>query len=824
MPNFQNPAAFLLLILIPLLFILRKLKIFNRISFPAVLADWDGFKFEWHGKFQKFLSILAKVFLALGFILVVIAFADPVISYQEKVYTSIGTDIIFVVDTSPSMAAKDVNGAMRLEAAKNAIFSLSKEHDGYRYGLVGLGSNASVMVPPTGDSALFEQQLAGISVGSFGNGSAIGDGLSTAVCHLASSSAPKKCIILLTDGENNAGEIHPETAAKLAAENNITLYVIGVGSKGTVPIEYTDPVSGKQYSGYLDSDFNSASLRKIATIGNGRYFEVRTIDELNSTLQTVSKIENVSQNFNYRTVNKSYYKNFLLLALILFVIAWFIKRIILREMICYRYKKILLVRSAFLGFALIMVLLAYSGLSWGTYLVPVQKSGSAVSIVFDISNSMLAKDGPAGTTRLEAASVYAQKLLSKMEGIPVSVVLTKGDGIPAIPLTEDTAIINSLLEVLSPALSTVPGTSLSKGLLKAKETFPANYSSAGRIWLFTDCEETDGQLENAFLDCLKAGVPVTVIGFGSENETDVLAGDGKTTVKSALRSQKIQDTINSAKERFNFYSNRTELKFINSVEKGSAVQLLSQITSNKTDNIITSYEVKPVPRYKLFLVLAILAFVFSYIATEVDFLKLIKAPGTSATAVLCLLLVFTGCSSDTKNIFAGTYAYHKKQYRHSVSEFLKVAENAAESEDSQVLDYALYDLGTAYAMIGEDSAALERFMAVSADAPANVRYAAFYNAGVISHKNGNYEEAQDYFRKALEIDSTRIEAKINLELSLQTASQSAKQNETQSLPANEQDNNIPDIEKAVFEHIKENDKKQWKNSETTQSQNLASDY
>ena len=822
MPSFQNPAAFLLLLLIPLLQILRRLKIFNRISFKAVLADWNGNSFVWKGRSQKFVSYLSKVLLTLSYILAVTAFADPVISIQEKIYTTLGTDVIFVVDTSPSMAAKDINGTMRLDAAKDSIASLTRIHDGYRFGIVGLGSNASVVVPPTSNLTYFSEQLKNMYVGSFGNGSAIGDGLSTAVCHLVSSSAPKKCIILLTDGENNAGEIHPETAAKLSAENGIPIYVVGIGTRGTVPIEYTDPITGKLYSGYLDSDYNSASLKKIAGIGGGKYFEVRTVDELLETLNTVAKIENVSQSFTYKNVNKLYYQKVLFITIILIVIVWFLKRIVLKELICYRLKKILIIRSSLMFFSFIMILLAFSGISWGTYLVPVQKNGSSVAMVFDISNSMLAKDGPDGSTRIKASAVYAKKLLERMNGVASSVVLAKGEGIAAIPLTEDTAIIESLMDVMNPGLMTTPGTSIGKGILKAKETFPANYSAAAHIWVFTDGEETDGELVPALTECLKFGIPVTIIGFGAEKEVKVLAGDGKTEVLTALRSSEIENAIQVALDNFTFFGNRAEIKYINSQNRGSAYELLSQLRYSGTDNLITSYEAKSVPRYKLFLIIAILAFTFSYILTEVDFSRIVKT--TKILSAVGLISISAGCSSDTFNIFKGTTAFNNKQYKHAISCYLEVIENNNEDITSDAVNYSLYDLGTTYATIGEDDAALERLSLISADAPSQLRYAAFYNSGVVAHKNEDYESAKSYFRKALEVDSSRIEAKINLELSMLMGEEKVKQNEANAVPASEQDNSIPDIENAVFNHIKENDQKQWKNSESNQSQNLADDY
>jgi len=826
MPSFENPAAFFLLILIPALFILRHFKIFNRISFPAVLADWEGRHFEWKGKTQKFLSVISSIFYILAFLISVCALAAPVISNQEKFYTSLGTDIIFVLDTSPSMSAKDVDGGQRLEAAKNAIYMLTNKNDGSRYGLVGLGSSAAVLVPPTSDQTFFSARLSQITAGAFGNGSAIGDGLSTAVCHLVSSSAQKKCIVLLTDGENNAGEIHPETAAQLAADNKITIYVVGIGSKGKVPIEYTDPVTGRLYSGYLDSNFNPASLKKISDIANGRYFEALTLNELSDILTTVSKTEAVSQTFTYRTVNNLYYKQFLSLAILLFVMAWFIKRVILKEMSCFRYKKILFVRSGCLALAFIFLLLARAGLTWGTYLVPVQKSGHSVAMVFDISNSMLAKDCPGKASRLEASALYAKKLLSKMEETPVSVVIAKGDGIAAIPLTDDSAMIESLLDVMSPGLMTVPGTSIGKGILKAKESFNTNFSSAGRIWVFTDGEETDGQLSSALLECQKAGIPVTLIGFGSEAETPVLTGDGKTQVMTALRRDRLEKAISEASIRFRFFNNHENLLYINSQEKGSALKLLSQLRFATTENLITSYEVKPVPRYKLFLSLAAIFLILSYIATEFNFARFFGAKNLKpAVATFTLItLIFTGCSSETANILKGTISYQQKQYRHSVSCFMEASESAAADSDRLTQSYALYDLGTAYIMLGEDDAALEHFKSIAEDAPDAVRYSAFYNAGILAWRNSDFEEARDYFRKALEIDSSKMDAKINFELSMQQSQAKGKQNQSNQIQASQEEASPQNLEQAVFQHIKENDQKQWKNSETSDSSNLSEDF
>ena len=127
-------------------------------------------------------------------------------------------------------------------------------------------------------------------------------------------------------------------------------------------------------------------------------------------------------------------------------------------------------------------------------------------------------------------------------------------------------------------------------------------------------------------------------------------------------------------------------------------------------------------------------------------------------------------------------------------------------------------------MLEENEAAMEKFAKISEEAPAPVLYAVYYNSGVIAHKNGEYDKALDYFRQALEVDSTRIEAKINMELSIQLAEESVQHKEANSIPTSEQKNPVPEMEKSVFDRVKENDKKQWKNSETDKVQDLSDDY
>ncbi len=333
MPDFQNPGAFFLLILIPLLYALRLSGVFSRMSFSAVLSDWDGGSFQWHSRRRNFASAAARFLGIAGYVAAVTALADPVVYRQERVYTSRGTDILFLIDVSPSMAARDINGQRRIDAAKQAIRSLAEADTGASFGVAAMAAESAVVVPPTVDRDVFLSRLDSVSPGSLGNGTAIGTGLCTAVYHLASSAAPRKCVVLVTDGENNSDSIHPETAAALAARSGVTLYTLGVGTRGTVPIEYTDPDTGKNYSGFLNSDFDPTEMRALAARAGGRYFEIQSADDLLLALKVISRNETVSQNYTSRTAGEKYYARLILIAAALFAASWILRRVYLKEFI-----------------------------------------------------------------------------------------------------------------------------------------------------------------------------------------------------------------------------------------------------------------------------------------------------------------------------------------------------------------------------------------------------------------------------------------------------------------------------------------------------------
>lgn len=333
MIEFNNPSAFLFLLLIPVMMFLRYMKIFSKLAFPMILVDWNSVPLKRENTFRIFFSGAAKICLTLFYVFLVMAFASPVKHTQTKVYNSKGSSIIFVLDVSPSMAASDMENRTRFDVAKQAISTILMKNESDDFGLVEMAETSIVSVPPTMDRKTFLAKLNSISIGELGDGTAIGTGLSCAVFHLEKSSSVRKSIVLITDGENNAGSINPVTAARFAREKGISVYVLGVGTKGVVHLEYTDPKTQKVYSGYLESNFDNAALSRISLEANGKYFEADTISALSQAVSSINKTESAVVSYHMKNNDIEYYRIFLYFAAAFVTLAWIFRRFVLQEVL-----------------------------------------------------------------------------------------------------------------------------------------------------------------------------------------------------------------------------------------------------------------------------------------------------------------------------------------------------------------------------------------------------------------------------------------------------------------------------------------------------------
>jgi Ca-activated chloride channel family protein len=226
--------------------------------------------------------------------LILVAIANPMKVTVTPVYKDRGADITFILDISPSMAVLDINDAggkkiSRFEAARMLILSFADDHPAAAVGLVAVGEEAALLIPPTIDRILFRDRLQALRIGELGDGTALGMGLSLAAYYLHTSAAPLRSCILVTDGENNAGPVHPETAAEMLASAGISLFVLGIGTGGETILDYIDPQTNQHRRGFYDSRYDTESLVRIAEKGNGIFLEARTGDELGRAFFRVSE-------------------------------------------------------------------------------------------------------------------------------------------------------------------------------------------------------------------------------------------------------------------------------------------------------------------------------------------------------------------------------------------------------------------------------------------------------------------------------------------------------------------------------------------------------
>jgi Ca-activated chloride channel family protein len=274
-----------------------------------------------------------RVFNIAGIVLLFAAAAGPASVYTWTVWLDRGADIVFVLDISPSMAALDMNGRSRFDAARDLIrgFILNRPMDAI--GLAALGSDAAMLLPPTLDRNSLISRLEKLRLGELGDGSALGMGLASAALHLKTSDAPRRAVMLITDGENNAGSVHPHTAAAALHGLDASLWIIGIGSSGEVPINYTDPFTNIRRTGTFDSRFDAESLRDLSEAGGGVYISAPSAETLSAAFSRFDETERTSRRSASQSRSQSLAAPLLLIGLVIIVVSRFIRLYIMGAMI-----------------------------------------------------------------------------------------------------------------------------------------------------------------------------------------------------------------------------------------------------------------------------------------------------------------------------------------------------------------------------------------------------------------------------------------------------------------------------------------------------------
>ena len=265
--------------------------------------------------------------LALGFLM--IALARPQLALKEEEVTAEGIDIVMALDLSSSMLAKDFQPD-RLEVSKKVASEFVDKRPDDRIGLVVFSGESFTQCPLTSDHRIVKRFLSQLQCGFLEEGTAIGMGLATAVNRIKDSEAKSKVIILLTDGDNNTGYIKPLTAAEMARELDVTVYTIGVGSKGMALTPQGKRSDGSYVFDYARVMINEELLNQIAQITGGKYYRATSeqslemvyneIDQLEKTERDVTKFKRYSDEFPW----------FLRIGLVLFLLHLILSVTVLR--------------------------------------------------------------------------------------------------------------------------------------------------------------------------------------------------------------------------------------------------------------------------------------------------------------------------------------------------------------------------------------------------------------------------------------------------------------------------------------------------------------
>jgi len=310
--SWENPAYLYLFLLLPLFYIFRWLIHFSKrqkLEIALIEKDVVDDSMAW---LRHIPSVLMTLFVGM----LIIGLARPQLTNEQIEQNSEGIDIMLSMDISESMQLQDFQ-PNRLEAAKEVAHNFIKGRFQDRIGIVVFSGDAYSLAPLTTDYKLLKTYIDEINFDMIINrGTAIGSALAVATNRMRESASKSKVIILLSDGESNAGNIDPITAAKLAYGFGIKIYTIGVGKEGKVPFG-TDVFGRTQY---IENSMDETTLREIAKIGEGQYF--RATD--NSTLQAIFDRINTYEKAEIKETRfrdtKDFYQIYLTWGIIFFLI------------------------------------------------------------------------------------------------------------------------------------------------------------------------------------------------------------------------------------------------------------------------------------------------------------------------------------------------------------------------------------------------------------------------------------------------------------------------------------------------------------------------
>lgn len=281
--SWEQPVFLWIILLVPLLFIVRwALRYYFNQKLPVAVSSKDLKSLP-----TNLVRLIPEILLMLVLALLLTALARPQKTNEKVEQYTEGIDIMLAMDISQSMQIEDFQ-PNRLEAAKQVALDFIQGRIQDRIGLVVFSGDAFSLAPLTTDYDLLRAYVKDINFEMIDNrGTAIGSALAVVTNRMRESETKSKVCILLSDGDNTAGNIDPLTAAELASAYGIKMYTIVVGREGLVPY-------GKDFFGrpnMIENTIDETTMRKIAAIGGGEFFRATDNQALVSVFSKIDELE-----------------------------------------------------------------------------------------------------------------------------------------------------------------------------------------------------------------------------------------------------------------------------------------------------------------------------------------------------------------------------------------------------------------------------------------------------------------------------------------------------------------------------------------------------
>ena len=259
--------------------------------------------------------------------MIVIAISRPRSAEQMEKIDTEGIDIILAMDVSTSMLARDLTPD-RISASKDIAIEFISQRPSDRMGIVVFAGESFTQCPLTTDRATLINLMKEVQTDLIEDGTAIGNGLATAIARMKDSDAKSRVVILLTDGVNNRGEISPQMAAEIAKTYGVRVYTIGVGKEGMAPYPVMTPWGVEVQNVKVEID--EKLLSEIAESTGGRYFRATDNTKLAEIYSEINKMEKARTTVDSFPIYKELFLTYALLALLALLLElllnWFVIR------------------------------------------------------------------------------------------------------------------------------------------------------------------------------------------------------------------------------------------------------------------------------------------------------------------------------------------------------------------------------------------------------------------------------------------------------------------------------------------------------------------